>query len=79
MNRGARDEVKQELQKAIRCRRVAQGLDEMPSFEAKRPNNQVKTKNKYFTKQNIFLGSCYIFDVKVHGGFTFVILTRNIK
>ncbi|KAK3734849.1 hypothetical protein QZH41_011759 [Actinostola sp. cb2023] len=36
LGRGATNEVKQELQKAIRCRRVAQGLEEMPSFDAKR-------------------------------------------
>jgi len=41
MARGAAEDVKQELQKAIRCRRVAQGLNEMPTLEAKRPNNQL--------------------------------------
>jgi len=39
MMRGATVEVKQELQKAIRCRRVAQGLDEMPNLEAKRTSS----------------------------------------
>merc|ERR1712198_548712 len=40
--RGATDEVKQELQKAIRCRRVAQGLDEMPNLESrKQSSNQL--------------------------------------
>ena len=43
MMRGATDEVKQELKKAIRCRRVAQGLEEMPNLEARRPSsNQVE-------------------------------------
>merc|ERR1712223_2083692 len=37
MMRGATVEVKQELQKAIRCRRVAQGLDEMPNLDRKEP------------------------------------------
>jgi len=42
MIRGARVEVKQELQKAIRCRRVAQGLDELPNLESRRPaSNQL--------------------------------------
>jgi len=40
--RGATDEVKQELQKAIRCRRVAQGLDEMPNLDSrKQSSNQL--------------------------------------
>lgn len=39
MMRGATDEVKLELQKAIRCRRVAQGLDEIPNLDAKRPSS----------------------------------------
>lgn len=37
--RGATDEVKQELQKAIRCRRVAQGLDEMPNLDSRKSNS----------------------------------------
>lgn len=35
--RGAADEVKLELRNAIRSRRVAKGLDEMPNCDAKRP------------------------------------------
>jgi len=50
MVRGATDEVKQELQKAIRCRRVAQGLDEMPTLEAKGPNNQVRKILRFSSK-----------------------------
>merc|ERR1719334_1197463 len=34
--RGATDEVKQELQKAIQCRRVAQGLEEMPNLDSRK-------------------------------------------
>jgi hypothetical protein len=48
LSRGATDDVKLELQKAIRCRRVAQGLDEMPNLDSRRPrSNQVK-KNLIF-------------------------------
>ncbi|XP_031565767.1 fos-related antigen 2-like [Actinia tenebrosa] len=39
LSKGAADEVKLELQRAIRCRRVAQGLDEMPSLESQRSNS----------------------------------------
>lgn len=42
LSRGAADDVKLELQRAIRCRRVAQGLEEMPSLDSQRSNsNQV--------------------------------------
>jgi len=55
MIRGARVEVKQELQKAIRCRRVAQGLDELPNLESRRPaSNQVRISTKQKKQQQYF-------------------------
>lgn len=62
MVRGVTDEVKQELQKAIRCRRVAQGLDEIPNYDTQRPSsNQVRKKRKKNTLIKIifFRRVCY--------------------
>ena len=53
-NSGAKEEVKLGLRKAIKTRRVAQGLEELPVIEEKRPKIETVSRCVFWQSYKIF-------------------------